>query len=84
MLFFNDLALSHVSCKSLKFQSLLFSIPTAPTKPHKNNGFHVAELAIRGAVSNCPPSLGARTLRRRLSAASVTWKYARSFHNNAD
>jgi len=28
---FNDLALPRIPCKSLKFQPLLFSIPTAPT-----------------------------------------------------
>jgi hypothetical protein len=42
MLVFNALALSHVSCKSLKFQSLLFSIPTAPT----NIFFSNSELGI--------------------------------------
>jgi hypothetical protein len=43
MLFFNDLALSHVSCKFLKFQSLLFSTPTAPTRlsHYKRDSFEI-------------------------------------------
>jgi hypothetical protein len=31
LLLFNALALPNISSKSLKFQSVLFSIPTAPT-----------------------------------------------------
>jgi hypothetical protein len=30
---FNDLAFLCIPCKSLRFLSLLFSIPTAPTNP---------------------------------------------------
>ena len=34
MFFFNDLVFPRISLKSLKSQPVLFSIPTAPTKPH--------------------------------------------------
>jgi hypothetical protein len=43
----NALAFPSIPSKSLKFRLVVFSIPTAPTKPQQTKDFSYAESAIQ-------------------------------------